>query len=407
MEYSFCGNMFTEGQKVRMHAALTSSSANRNNLWQESNLTATGTDNGFIPVSCVPIADFRVDEKYICEGSSVSFTDFSWKGDSLIYDWSFPGGTPSTSNASNPVITYNTAGTYSATLTVSNATGSDNKTLNNVIIVRPIAAPSFAPASEDFENVGPIPNGSWLVDNEGGNTWEISNVAAFNGSHSARIYNFSGNVSGKTDNLITPSYNLFYLSNALLKFKMAYAVRSSGSTDQLRVFASTSCGQFWTQRFSKSGPLLSTSGLVTTDYVPANINQWREESVNISSGLFSGQPNVTFKFEYTHDTGNNLYIDDINISGIVSTGNEIETTGLNLFPNPTATTTRLEFTLNQEEHVTVKLLDVLGREIKIIAESKLPAGIHYTEIKDLEKAGVYFVKLIIGENEVVNKLVVR
>ncbi|MGI8893235.1 MAG: choice-of-anchor J domain-containing protein, partial [Bacteroidia bacterium] len=407
MEYTFCSKMFTEGQKVRMQAALYSSAASRNNLWQDSNLVATGTIDNFIIVPCVPIADFKANESYICEGSSVTFTDFSWKGDSLAYNWSFPGGTPSTSTDANPVITYNTAGTYSATLNVSNITGADSKTVNNVINVRPAAAPYFAPASEDFENISAIPNGPWLVENEGGNTWELTNAAAFNGSTSVRIYNFSGNVAGKTDALITPSYNLTYVSNTLLKFKMSFAVRSSSSTDQLRVFASTTCGQFWTQRFSKSGPALSTWGLVTSDFAPTTANQWREETVNVSSGLFSGQPNVSFKFEYTQDTGNNIYIDDINIDGITSTGGNIETAMMHMFPNPASITTRVEFTLLEDDHVTVKLLDVLGREINIIAEGRLPAGEHYTEITDLETAGVYFVKLIIGENEVINKLVVR
>ena len=42
MEYSLCQFMFTEGQKTRMHAALNSSLADRNNLWTTQNLQETG-----------------------------------------------------------------------------------------------------------------------------------------------------------------------------------------------------------------------------------------------------------------------------------------------------------------------------------------------------------------------------
>ena len=44
MDYSYCGAMFTNGQKQRMHDALNSQIANRNNLWSSSNLSFTGID---------------------------------------------------------------------------------------------------------------------------------------------------------------------------------------------------------------------------------------------------------------------------------------------------------------------------------------------------------------------------
>ena len=42
MDYTYCSRMFTNGQVARMHAALNSSVAGRNNLWNPYNLTATG-----------------------------------------------------------------------------------------------------------------------------------------------------------------------------------------------------------------------------------------------------------------------------------------------------------------------------------------------------------------------------
>ena len=53
---------------------------------------------------------------------NVQYTSTS-SGNITGYSWTFPGGSPSTSTAQNPVVTYPAAGTYSATLTVSDATG--------------------------------------------------------------------------------------------------------------------------------------------------------------------------------------------------------------------------------------------------------------------------------------------
>ncbi|HEX8506080.1 MAG TPA: PKD domain-containing protein, partial [Hymenobacter sp.] len=64
----------------------------------------------------------------VCPGSTVQFTDASLLGPTS-WSWSFPGGTPATSTAQNPVVTYNTAGTYTATLTASNANGSSTKSV--------------------------------------------------------------------------------------------------------------------------------------------------------------------------------------------------------------------------------------------------------------------------------------
>ena len=42
MDYTDCTNMFSNGQRSRMHAALHSSMGGRINLWQYDNLIATG-----------------------------------------------------------------------------------------------------------------------------------------------------------------------------------------------------------------------------------------------------------------------------------------------------------------------------------------------------------------------------
>jgi PKD repeat protein len=83
-----------------------------------------------------PVADFTASATTITEGDSVNFTDLS-TNDPDTWDWTFNGGTPSSSTLQNPTVTYYTQGTYTVTLTASNAFGSDTETKVNYITVEP------------------------------------------------------------------------------------------------------------------------------------------------------------------------------------------------------------------------------------------------------------------------------
>ncbi len=71
----------------------------------------------------VPVVAFTGAPTTINAGQSVTFTDNS-TNNPTSWSWQFPGGTPATSTAQNPVVVYNTTGVYSVTLTASNSTGS-------------------------------------------------------------------------------------------------------------------------------------------------------------------------------------------------------------------------------------------------------------------------------------------
>jgi hypothetical protein len=150
MDYSGCYAMFTEGQKTRMRLTLTSSTNDRNNLWKSANLIETGTSTTSIIELCA--ADFSYDHDYICLGGTVDFTDESWNGTPTSWNWTFAGGTPSSSTDSAPSVTYNTAGNHSVTLTTSNSTGSVTATKSSIIHVSGSTAnfgPDFTDGFED------------------------------------------------------------------------------------------------------------------------------------------------------------------------------------------------------------------------------------------------------------------
>lgn len=81
-----------------------------------------------------PTASFTANDQNICEGTTINYTDASTNSPAS-WNWSFPGGSPTSSILQNPTVTYNTAGTYNAQLIVSNGDGSDTILFSNYITV--------------------------------------------------------------------------------------------------------------------------------------------------------------------------------------------------------------------------------------------------------------------------------
>ncbi|UII35013.1 collagenase [Fulvivirga ulvae] len=82
----------------------------------------------------IPVASFQASSVNVTTGASVSFTDGS-SNEPAAWSWFFEGGTPSTSTAQNPVVTYNTAGSYDVQLIVSNTAGADTLLMTDYITV--------------------------------------------------------------------------------------------------------------------------------------------------------------------------------------------------------------------------------------------------------------------------------
>lgn len=70
-----------------------------------------------------PAALFSFQQTSLCAPGFVEFLDVSM-GDSLQYQWTFPGGNPAASADQNPLVSYTQAGNYQANLLVSNSLGS-------------------------------------------------------------------------------------------------------------------------------------------------------------------------------------------------------------------------------------------------------------------------------------------
>lgn len=81
-----------------------------------------------------PLAEFTANKTNGPAQLSVVFTDRS-TGNPTSWQWSFPGGTPSTSTLTNPTVIYKNQGIYPVTLTVTNAYGNSYNTKTDYIKV--------------------------------------------------------------------------------------------------------------------------------------------------------------------------------------------------------------------------------------------------------------------------------
>ena len=100
----------------------------------------TETKADYITVLALPEANFHADMTTVCAGTEIDFFDDS----TGVYDtwfWEFGDGTNST--AQNPSHAYNSAGTYTVSLTVSNACGQSTHTRADYITVRPLPEADF------------------------------------------------------------------------------------------------------------------------------------------------------------------------------------------------------------------------------------------------------------------------
>lgn len=91
-----------------------------------------------------PVADFDASPVEITVGESVQFTDKS-TNEPTSWEWSFEGGTPSTSTQQNPSVKYTQVGEFTVTLKVSNEGGNNTLSREKYIKVKaPIPAAPVA-----------------------------------------------------------------------------------------------------------------------------------------------------------------------------------------------------------------------------------------------------------------------
>ncbi len=90
--------------------------------------------NLYTAANMPPAAHFYANQTTVTVGQSVNFINTSYRNPSGLF-WEFEGGSPATSTANSPTVTFSSSGIYSVSLTATNANGSTQYTENQYIIV--------------------------------------------------------------------------------------------------------------------------------------------------------------------------------------------------------------------------------------------------------------------------------
>lgn len=277
------------------------------------------------PGASIPTAEFSGPQTG-CPGSSITFTDesafsptsWTWAitpGTAGV-DWSYTGGTSSTSQ--NIQVQFNVAGSYTVVLTATNANGSDSNTKSNYVTISGGTSQSL-PISEGF-TATTFPATNWTIKNSNASTtWVRSSTVGYapTAGNCMVFQNYSVDDSGDNDEVRLPKASFTGLSSAQLTFDVAYAPYDASYFDGLEVAVSTDCGGTYTTVYSKSNTTLATAPAIASEFIPTS-TQWRTETVNLAS--YIGQAGVIVAFRNLPGYGNNIYVDNINLTGIATAG---------------------------------------------------------------------------------------
>jgi hypothetical protein len=268
------------------------------------------------------------------------------------------------------------------------------------LVVKPSGAEfTQLPYEDNFTN-NPLVSNRWV--SFGG--WQQT-TAAVSANAALKLDNF--NKPPQDYFLISPSYDLTIITQSTLKFKYAYARRTSQTNETMRVQISTNCGGAWITILQKSNNDLQTAGLVSSAFTPTSAAQWKEESILINNA-FANRPDVRFRIEFNGGGGNNLYIDDWNITGLVSVEDIKKFSNFNVFPNPASESVWIDITLESSDVVVAKLFDLSGREIKA-QNYNSQQGKNMFEMGGLSslKPGVYILELNFENKSIKEKIIIK
>lgn len=410
MEYSYCGRMFTEGQRQRMRAAMNSSTAQRNQLWTPANLEETGVN--LAPILCE--ASFSASRQTICAGDSIQFFDESFHG-VTGWTWNFGDGGIATSEA--PWHTFNEPGLFDITLTVTN--GSDEVATTEAGYIQVLETGAMVTPFQDSFEAAELGEDWFMVDvSNDGDGWELTSVAAYTGEQSLRIHNWSNAIEFNKDQLITSSMDMSQAAEIQVSYKWAYCFKGTNedednTDDRLKIYASPDCGETWSlRRMHRGFTDLPSAPPHPFVFTPNGPNEWNGYTLSIPYEQFFTE-NFRLMFEFESRLGNNIFLDDINIE-MLTPADVLEREAmvglaLQVYPNPADAGATLEFTMSQPYgSVAVSALDLTGRTVWTGFKGGLPKGVHRFDVPTADWAsGTYLIWVEADGQRMAKHLMVR
>ncbi len=369
-----------------------------------------------------PVADFSGSPISGDAPLTVSFTDLSANNPD---SWSWDFGDGGTSTAQNPSYTYNTAGTYTVTLTASNCAGSDVVTKVDYITVSeppctettPVADFSGSPTSGDapltvsFTDLSTNNPDTWSWDFGDGGTSTTQNPSyTYNSAGTYTVTLTAGNCAGsnmatKVDYITVtqPQQQEVHVENIVVTRENAGGPNYIGVADVTvydqsgqPVSGATVYGFFSDPSNDIETGVTNSSGVATLqsakDRTPPADWCFEVTDVVASGYTYNSAANVVTKacesgFVYSFNSGN-----------FARTSKESAVPnyfGLSQnYPNPFNPTTEISFSLPSGSYVELTVYNVTGQKVAVLAHGHFDAGQH-TVTWDASgvSSGIYFYRL--------------
>lgn len=361
--------------------------------------------SGFTFVNCATTINPSVTVKNYAAGALTSCNiNYSVdNGPVVTQPWTGSLATNATSVVPLTAVTL-TGGLHKITFSTSNPNNAvDYKPINNskTSSVNIIAYYSAAPLAEDFQGAS-FPSSDWAINNPNDDATftKVSGYGGFtSGAGASSVYlNWYNITAGKFDELYLPGLGLVGATSAQLTFDVAYC-QYQAENDKLEVMVSTDCGATWTTKYNKAGAALSTKAAQTASFAPTAA-QWRAETVDLSA--YTNQ-NILVKFKATSAYGNNLWLDNINISQVTGIADNSKGEYLSVYPNPSTGIINADAQFAKSQALNVTVTDMLGNVVytnSYIASAAQKLTIDLTN----QSNGIYFVKFENGNGSDVKKI---
>jgi len=355
-----------------------------------------------------PSAQIAADRLEInCMNDTVRFVDHSAvRLSSASWQWSFPGGNPSSSTQEDPVVVYSQPGTYDVNLTVTDAFGTSSQSYTDFINYTDSVSfiSNTSNFAQDFENSN-FPPTAWELESPSF-SW-LSTIIDFGidcqPTTTAYVNHYWIQYPGEEAYLIS---NKVSLGNGVsaenwLTYDYAYSGYASGYDDGLRIEISTDCGNTWDSIYGAIGPDLQTVPYEGSAWSPT-CGSWASDSINLSNWGLNGDT-IMVRFVAINDYGNHFYMDNVNINGqniLAIEEGESNTFHTSIYPNPT----KGLFTIRTDaNNMKVEIYSTLG---KLVASENIIGGLQQVDLSK-QKKGIYFVKLMHNGKTEQRKLILQ
>lgn len=322
------------------------------------------------PDALVP--DFKADNNYVCPGENITFTNTSNFAGTNI-QWTFAGGTPSTSTSASPVVTYAASGKYRVTLVV------DGKTQlrDGYIIVL------TAPIKTITKNTAkPC----------------IGNTITLTASQASATYLWS---TGATSRSISVTETGLYYCD--ITAPNGLCSRRSDSVNLTFVPYPTVTLDSLSPINPAAQPRTLSGGLPTGGTYSGN---------GVSNGIFNpataglGVHPITYSYTSPEGCGG-AATQNIEVTNSVGINENSRITSFSVTPNPAKGLIKLSIVGKTAENLKVSIIDQLGRVVwSAMYDDNSKSIVKDIDLSSLPK-GAYFIKADFGESTDMKKLILE